>query len=89
MDYNYDEDCNDDFDGDYDNSDLYTIQCIAHAGEDDEDDDDDTGYDDDDEYADSDLYSTPRLAIHRVSSCATLVLSALIVTFVIFNPNTS
>ena len=25
----------------------------------------------------SDLYSTPRLAIHRVSSCATLVLSAL------------
>ena len=70
LDYNYDEDCNDDFDGDYDNSDLYTIQCLAHAGEYDEDDvdeeddvdgeddvgyDDDAGYDDDDEYAD--MYS--------------------------------
>ena len=54
MDYNYDEDCND-VDDDYDNSGLYTIQCIAHAGEDDVGYDDDAGYDDDDEYAD--MYS--------------------------------
>ena len=41
------------------------------------DDDEDEDDDDDDDDDDIDLYSTPRLAIDRVSSCAALVFSAL------------